>query len=148
MFGIETDSSVSAHADGEALVKPTIVAIAMQQLLAKRVQQLGTLQIELEGFVIKGKNECCRLDGAQRDMIDATREIIVACLGPLGTVPGGQRSQMLLALYRRGLGVENLFDLTVKKRIKIKDLLQIANQDNLVLTFAARMGVRCVPCGR
>lgn len=117
MFGIETNSSVSAHADGEALVKPTIVAVAMQQLLAERVQQLRTLQIELEGFVVKGKYECCRFDGAQGDVIDATREMIVACLGPLGTVPGGQRSQMLLTLYRRGLGIENLFDLTIKKRV-------------------------------
>lgn len=116
MFGIEPNSSVSAHADSEALVKPTIVSIAMQQLLAERVQQLGTLQIELEGFVVKGKYECCRFDGAQRNMINSTREMIVACLGPLGSVPGGQRSQMLLALYRRGLGIENLFDLTVKKR--------------------------------
>lgn len=50
--------------------------------------------------------------------------MVIACLGPLGTIPGGQRSQMLLTLYRRGLGLENLLDLTVKERL---DYRSVAN---------------------
>lgn len=120
MLGVEANTSVGCHADGEALVEPTIVAVAVEQFLAKVVQQLGTSQVELEGLVVQGEHEGGRLDGAKGHMIGAPREEGVPSLGPFGAVPGGQSSQVLLTRQWGGLGFQNLLNLTVKVRIIIK----------------------------
>lgn len=114
VFGIEANATIGAHTDGETLVKPAVVAIAVQQLLAKVVQQFRTRQIELEGLIIQGEHKSGRLDGAQRGLIDSPREECVASLRPLGAIPGGQGSQVLLTFHGSGFALQDFLNLPAK----------------------------------
>lgn len=120
MLGVEANTSIGAHAYGETLVEPTIVPVAVEQFLAKVIQQFWASQVELEGLVVQGEHEGGRLNGAQRHMIGASREEGVPGLRPFGAVPGGQGSQMLLTRQWGGLCLQNLLNLTVKKWFLIR----------------------------
>jgi len=114
VLGIEANASIGAHTDGEALVEPAVVAIAVEQLLAKVVQEFRTCQIEFEGLIVQGKHKGSRLDGSQGDVIRAPGEEGIASLRPLGAVPGGQGSQVLLTLHGSRLSLENFLNLPAK----------------------------------
>jgi len=114
VLGIEANASIGAHTDGEALVEPAVVAIAVEQLFAKVVQEFGSRQVKLEGLIIQGKHKGSRLDGSQGDVIGAPGEEGIASLRPLGAIPGSQGSQVLLTLHGSGLSLKDFLNLPAK----------------------------------
>ena len=112
VLSIESDFAIGADADGETLVEPTIAAVAVQQDLAEVVEFLGFLHVELIGLFVQRQDKSRRFDGVQGDVVDASGEERVACLGPFRTIPGSQSGQVLLANGWRRFRAQDLFHLT------------------------------------
>lgn len=108
-----TYSTVGRHAERETLVEPSVAAFPVQQLPPEVIQLVRLRQVELKRLAVQRQHERGALNEVKRDFVGALGEKLLARVGPLRAVPGGEGSEELLAVRRRRFTVEDQLELVL-----------------------------------
>lgn len=57
VFSIESNTAICTHANGETLIKPPIVSVAVQQHSTKVIDFIGVVHVNFVRFRVEGQNK-------------------------------------------------------------------------------------------